>query len=124
MGRVGEGLIIRRGNAVTRHEGLGKIFGAFQLRRRLRRAKNRQARCAKRVHDARGQRRFGADHGIGNAFFPGKIDQRTRVCQCHVLQAWGARRAPISRGNVHRPHPRGLRQPPSQRMLAAAAANH
>ena len=54
---VGEGVVVRRGDAVTAHEGLAERLGAFELRGGLRRAKDAQAVRAELVHHACAQAR-------------------------------------------------------------------
>ena len=66
--RVAEGFVIRRWNAVTLHEGLGKSLGTLQLRRSPGGTEHPQAVGAEFVHDAGGQGLFGADHRQGNFF--------------------------------------------------------
>ena len=66
--RVAEGFVIRRWNAVTLHEGLGKSLGTLQLRRGPGGAKNPQTVGAEFVHNAGGQGLLGADHCQGNFF--------------------------------------------------------
>src|SRR5205807_685305 len=58
FGSVGEALILGSRNAVPGHEGLGKILGALELRRRLGGAKDPQSRVPEVVHHAFGKRRF------------------------------------------------------------------
>ena len=121
-GGVGEGRVARGRDAVPRHEGLGVVLRALELRRRLRRAEDRQPRRPEGVDDARGQRRLGPDHGQRRVLAREGDEIRNRR-QRDVGEPGLARGAGVARRDEHPGHPRGLRELPRQRVLAAAAAD-
>ena len=61
--KVRETAVSGRGNAVLVHQFLGKLLGAFDGRRGLRVAENRQPGSPESVGDAGGQGGFGTHHG-------------------------------------------------------------
>ncbi len=67
LGRIRERTVVRGRNAVTRHERLGEILGALELRRRACRAEDLEPRHAEPVDDTFGEGRFGADDGQSDA---------------------------------------------------------
>jgi hypothetical protein len=75
LGRIGKCLVRSRRNVVPHHEGLGIVFGAFQLRSRLGGAEDLQAGCPESVNHAGSQRRLGAHHGESDFFLLGKRHQ-------------------------------------------------
>ncbi len=121
---VGERVVFGRGNAVTLHEGLGEGLGAFQLCGRPGGAENAQPMGAELVHHARGQWRFGPDHGHTDLFLLRPLTQRLHVGDGHVDQALVTRRAAIARCDVDHLHLAGLGQFPGQRVFPAAATNN
>ena len=59
---VAEGFIVSRRNAVTLHEGLGEVLGAFKLCGLLCRTEDVKPLLTEFVDNALGKRCFGADH--------------------------------------------------------------
>ena len=106
------------------HEGLGKGLGAFQLRRRLGRAKHAQAVLAKLIDDAGGQWLLGADHGQRYLFSSCPRPQRLHISDIYVLKPRIQRRSAIARCHVNRLHFGGLGQLPGQGMFTATAAHY
>ena len=104
------------------HEGFGKIFGAFQLRRLFGRPENLHPALAEDVDDASGQRRFRTDHGQCHLFFLRKIGKRCRVGDVHIFHAGIERRTAIAGGDQHDLDALGLRQLPGESMFAATRA--
>ena len=122
--RIGKGLILRGGNAVPRHKGLGEIFGTFQLGGGAGGAEHGQAGGAEIVHYAGCQRCFGADHSKGNLLTAAEINQFLMRFQRQVLQLGFLCRTGIAGCDKHGLHFGRLRQLPRQRMLTPAAADN
>lgn len=57
--RIFKGLILRGGNAVSRHKRFGEIFGAFQLGSGLGATENRQTCGTEIVHNTSREQCFG-----------------------------------------------------------------
>ncbi len=108
------------GDVVAHHETLGEILGGFELRSRPGRAENLQSCLAERIHDARRQRRFRADHGHVDVFALRKSDQPGNFSDGDILHAFFQRRAGISRRDIHFLHFGALRKPPGHRVFASA----
>ena len=122
--RVGEGLVLGRGNAMALHEGLAEGLGAFELRGLLRRTEDGQTMGTELVHHTGRQRRLGADHGQADAVGLRPFAQRHLVGDGQVRQLHIARGARIARCDKHLLHAFRLLELPRQRVLAATAANH
>src|SRR5882672_3623442 len=114
----------RRGrNPVARHEFLGELLGAFQLRTGPRRAENPQALGAEEVDDALSERRLGPDHGEVDAFGEREFGELAGLGDRHVLEAVLARRATVPWSDEDLLHARALREAPRDRVLSAARAD-
>jgi hypothetical protein len=112
--------ICRGGNAVARHEFLGELLRAFQLRASLGRAEYAKRLRAKQVHDSFGERSLGTDHGEMDLLRDCELGELVDCANCNVLQSRFARGAAVSRGNVDFLHARALREAPGDRVLPAA----
>jgi hypothetical protein len=121
---LGEGLELRGRDLVSRHEALGKVLGAFQLRGGFCRSEDAQVAGTEHVDDAGRQRRFGTDHGGMHLLPLGVIGQGMDVGQRQVLKFLFACRTGIARRHVNLLQARRLRQAPGQRMLAPAGTHH
>ena len=123
---VGEVLILRRRNVMTREEIFGEGFGAFQLRCTFRWTEDFQARCAERIHHANHQRRFRADDGQIDVLGLGKAQQRRDIghADSHVLQRGFQCGTGVTRCHEDGFNLRRLRRFPRQRVLAPAVTNH
>ncbi len=120
---IGEGGEFGGGNAVPRHEALGEVLGAFQLRGGLGGAEDAQAAGAEDIDDAGRQRRFRADHGQVDVFLLGEIGQGVDVGERQVFQLRLARRAGIAGRDQHLLQARRLGQAPGEGVFAAAGAD-
>ena len=102
--RIGKSFIVSCWNTVALHEGLGKRFGALQLRCRFGRAKNTQAVRAKFINDACGQRLFWPDHCQRDFLCDGPSAQLLNIGDVDVLQPPVQRRTAIAGRYIHRLH--------------------
>ena len=119
---IGESLVARGRNAMALHERFGKILGAFELRRPLRRAEYPEARRLECIDYAGGQRRFRADHRQRDRLLARELDEFGVIGNIDVLDAVFERSAGIARRDIHFGYARRLRELPRQCMLATAAA--
>ncbi len=124
-GGIGEGAERGGGDAVTRHELLGEILGAFKLGGGLRRAEDLQPGGAERIDHARRQRRFGADHGEARCRSRGgQTRPATGIAvKRHVDEAVFRRRAAIAGRDENLGNAGGLRELPRQSVFASAGAD-
>jgi len=123
-GSVGEGAEGRGGNAVARHELLGKILGAFELGGGLRGAEYLQSGGAEGIDHACRQRRFGAYHGEGDVLVAAdKLDQRGDFRQWHVDESVFGCGAAITGRDEHLRDTWRLREFPRQCVFASARAD-
>jgi hypothetical protein len=85
---LGEVLVFRTRDLMTRQEILGESFRAFQLRSGLSRTKDSQPGLTEGIHDANYQRRFGADNRQIDLFTPGKLKQGRNISRTNrdILQ--------------------------------------
>ena len=123
FGSVGEALILGSRNAVPGHEGLGKILGALELRRRLGGAKDPQSRVPEVVHHAFGKRRFRTHDRKADALALRERDQIRDRGQGDVAELALARRAGVAGRDEDFRNPARLRDFPRQCMFAPAAAD-
>ncbi len=120
---ISKGRVFRRRNAMTHHEVLGEILGAFQLRGFLRRPENALSRAAHGIDHTRGERRLGPNHCQRHIIFINKINDLLITCQRNIVQSVFTRSAGVTRRDKHFLHQRRLRQFPRQRVFAATAAD-
>ena len=117
---MGEGCVPRCGDIVARHELLGEILRGFQLRSTFGGAKNFQPGCLEGIHNTRSQRRFRPDNGEMDFLVLRKLDEAWYIAQGNIHQPIFMRRARITGRNVDALHTRVLREPPGERVFAAA----
>ena len=123
-GGIGEGAEGGGGNAVARHELLGEILRAFELGGGLRGAEDFQPGGAEGIDDARGQRRFGADHGECDVVIAAdEFDQRRNRGQRQVDEAVLGRRAAVAGRDKHLRNTGRLRELPRQGVFASAGTD-
>ena len=79
LGGIFKHLVFSRRNTVPEHEGFGKGLGTFELRGRLRGAKNTQSVLAKFIHNAACQWGLGADYRQIN------VVSLRPFAQCHFV---------------------------------------
>lgn len=121
---VGEGRVVGGRNAVALHERLGEVFRRFELRGALRGPEDAQPPRAEEVDDAGGQRSFRADDGERDFLALGERGERPEIGDRDVLEAALACGAAVAGRDVDDLHARRARQPPRERMLAPARADH
>ena len=120
---VAESLEERGGDVVAHHETLGEILGGFQLCRGLGRPEYSESCGAERIHDARRQRRFRADHGHVDVFALRERYQVGNRGDGDILHAVFQSCARIARRDIYLLHLGALRQTPGQRVLASAGTD-
>ncbi len=123
---LGEVLVFRRRDVMTREEIFGEGFRSFQLCGTPRWAEDFQTRGTERVNNANHQRSFGADDGEIDFLVLCKAQQRGNIRHADgdVLQSRFQCRTRITRRDEDGFHPRRLSCFPRQRMLASAVTNH
>ena len=99
--------VLRGRQAVPRHERLGEILGAFELRGGARRTEDRQPRRAERVDDAGGQRRLRSDHRQRDLVARDEVDQFGDR-RAATLTSAGSRAVPALPGATNTFATRGL----------------
>ena len=109
---------------MARHERLGEILGALELRCRARRAENRQSRGTKGVDDAGRERRLRSDDRERDLPALREIDKLGNLGQRDIGKRRFAHRAAVARRDEHARDARALRNLPRERVLPAAAADH
>ena len=122
--RIGERAVSGGRNAVPRHESLGVILRRLELRGRAGRSEDPQARGPEVIDDPGRERRLGPDDRQRNGLALRKIDQLTRVRDRNVGKRRVVRRAGVPGRDIDAGHARRLREPPRERVLAPAAADH
>ena len=122
--RVGERPVLRGRQAVPRHERLREVLRALELRGRLRRSEDAQARRAERVDDAGRERRLGPHDGQADLLAAREVDEVGDRGDRDVHERGIARGARVARRDEHARDARALRDLPRERMLPPAAADH
>ena len=114
------------GNALPFQKGLGVAFGGFQFGRQSRRAEDRQPGGLEGIDHTGSQRRLRADYGQVDLLLPGQRQQPVDIGGFHrdIADATFPRGAGIARGGQHFADLRRGAQPPGQRMLTTACADH
>jgi hypothetical protein len=121
---IGERLVCGRRNAVPRHERLGVILRAFELRRSACWTEDLQAGSAKCVDDAGGERCLGTDDGERHRLASRELNERGDLGQRDVREARLSCRAGVAGRHEHLRDAGRLRDLPRERVLATAAADH
>ncbi len=106
------------------HERLGKILRTLKLRRGSRGSEDPQPTRTKNIDHAGSERSFGSDDGKRHAFTLRKVGQRFVAFVRNILKALVARRAAVTRRDEDVLYARRASQPPRERVLAPAAADH
>src|SRR6267142_33626 len=118
-----EGRERRGGNAVARHEFLGELLRALQLRAGPGRPEDPQPLGLEYIDDAFGERRLGPDHGEVDTFGKRELGELAYFGDRDVLKTVFARGAAVSRRDEHLLHTRVLREAPRDRVLPASRAD-
>ena len=126
LGGVGELGVACGGDAVACEERLGKCFRAFHPGGGSTRAEDAKPLVREPIGDARDQRRFRPDYGQVDRVLMRAREQAFDVLGPNrdVLDPGLARGASVAGRHQHPCHPLALREFPSERVLASAAAHH
>ena len=114
-----EALIGGGGNGVRLAQILGEAFGAFEPRRRARRAKRLDAGGGEIVDHPGAERRLGSDHDQVDLLRPAKRDDRCVVGEVERDQLAFAGNAGVARRAVEPIHERARGKLPGERVLAS-----
>ena len=124
--------VFSRRDVVLAHKILGERFRASKLRGRRRRPQDRQSRRLKRIHDARRQRHFRADHGQIDLLPLRKGHQRREIASgdrhirrraATASRGGGPFRAGVARRDKDLLDLRRTRQRPGEGVFAPAGTN-
>lgn len=121
--RALKGAVLGGRDAVPRHEAFREILGRLELRCGTRRSEDFEPRVAKDIDDARGERRFGPDHGEMDFLLAREVDERRQLGDRRILEPVFARRAAVAGRDEYFLHARALRQLPRDGVLAATRAD-
>ena len=122
--RIGKAFVFGCGNTLALHEGLGKIFGTFELSGFLGRAKNQETRGAENVDHTFGKGGFRTNDREVNLVFQGPVAQGFDVGDGEVFQAAVSGRSGVAGGNPNFFNTFGFGKTPGKRVFTTAAADH
>mmetsp|Transcript_85350 Transcript_85350/g.238221 ORF Transcript_85350/g.238221 Transcript_85350/m.238221 type:complete len:505 (-) Transcript_85350:2076-3590(-) len=131
-----EGLVLRCGDTMPLHEGLGEGFRGFDLSRRLRRPKHTNALGAQGVRDAVGEQLFRTDDHQPDVLLLAEVHDRLKLRalhlqvvldqgrETHLLLRVARPDASVTWRAVYATHLQGPAQFPGQGVLPTARTEH
>ena len=121
---IAKAFVFGRRNTFALHEGLGEIFGTFELSGFLGRAENQETRGAENVDHTFGKGGFRTNDREVNLVFQGPVAQGFDVGDGEVFQAAVSGRSGVAGGNPNFFNTFGFGKTPGKRVFTTAAADH